>query len=88
MDSLSRTRILELAAKADVDERTLKRVLDGGEIRTKSAKRAAHVLRVEGLLPERRRRLGKLVPIESTNPESRSPTSAAATPARVAAART
>lgn len=74
MTSVSRARILELAAKADVDERTLKRVLEGGEARTKSAKRAAEVLRAEGLLPERR------------NPESRKPASAAATPARVAAA--
>lgn len=74
MDPLSRTRILELAAKADVDERTLKRVLEGGEARTKSAKRAEATLRAEGLLPERR------------NPESRK-ASAAATPARVAAAR-
>lgn len=73
MDPLSRTRILELAAKADVDERTLKRVLEGGEARSKSAKRAAEVLRAEGLLERR-------------NPESRK-ASAAATPARVAAAR-
>ena len=73
MDPLSRARILELAAKADVDERTLKRVLEGGEARTKSAKRAAEVLRAEGLLERR-------------NPESRKTASAAATPARVAAA--
>jgi hypothetical protein len=73
---ISRARILELAAKADVDERTLKRILEGGEARSKSAKRAEAILRAEGLLPARR------------NPESRNPASAAATPARVAAART
>jgi hypothetical protein len=73
---ISRARILELAAKADVDERTLKRVLEGGEARTKSAKRAEAILRAEGLLPQRR------------NPESRNPASSAATPARAAAART
>lgn len=71
---LSRVRILELAAKADVDERTLKRVLEGGEARTKSAKRAEAILRAEGLLPERR------------NPGGRKASGAAATPARVAAA--
>jgi hypothetical protein len=73
---IARTRILELAAKADVDERTLKRILEGGEARSKSAKRAQAILRAEGLLFPRR------------NPESRSPASAAATLARVAAART